>query len=69
MHFHLNSMINILQCCQLSIMSAFFLKLRLDKEKHRWHILDNCRVLAFYLQIAKSTSPFVGLFTSVGVLV
>lgn len=66
MHFHLNQMMNILQCCQLSIMSVFFLKLPLDKEKHRWHVPDDCRVLAFYLQIAKSVSPFAGLFTSVG---
>jgi len=59
-------MFNILQRCQLSTMSAFFLKLCLGKEKYKWHVLDDCRVLAFYLQIAKSVSPFVGLFTSAG---
>lgn len=50
---------------ELSIMLAFFPKLCLDKVKHRWHILDGFRVLAFCLQITKSINHFVGLFTSV----
>lgn len=64
--FHLNQMINVFQCCQLSIMSAFFLKQCFNEGKPRWHIPTDCRVLAFYLQIAKSNSPFTGLLSSVG---